>query len=293
MGLLLGFSEYRVQARALAAVAGLSYGEVMVHRFPDAESLVRLPPDLPSRVVLCRSLDRPNDKLVELVLAAAGAREQGARHLTLAAPYLCYMRQDRSFHSGEVVSQHVIGSLLGRYFDGLVTVDPHLHRVHSLEEAVPTGRSIALLATAPVGDFIARERPGALLVGPDRESRQWVEAAAARAGSDYLVGTKTRHGDREVEIVLEGDFAGRDVVLVDDVASTGRTLEVAARIIARQRPASMSVVVTHALFVGDALERLAAAGIKQVWSTDTIPHPSNAISLAPLLAGALTQERAD
>lgn len=285
--MLLGFSEYRGQAQALAEAAGLSYGEVTVHRFPDGESLVRLPPELPPSVVLCRSLDHPNDKLVELLLAAAGAREQGARQLTLVAPYLCYMRQDRSFHAGEVVSQHVLGALLARYFDGLVTVDPHLHRVHTLEEAVPTGRSVALLATAPVGDFIARECPGALLVGPDGESRQWVEAAAARAGGDCVVGSKTRRGDRDVEIELEGDFAGRDVVLVDDVASTGRTLEVAARIIARQQPASMSVVVTHALFVGDALERLAAAGVAHVWSTDSIPHPSNAISLAPLLAGAL------
>ena len=284
--MILGFGEYEQQARALAAEAGRAYDDVLVHRFPDGESMVRLPDALPPRVVLCRSLDHPNDKLIELVLAAA-ARVLGAQHLTLVAPYLCYMRQDRSFHSGEAVSQRIIGNLLAEHFDALVTVDPHLHRVHSMEQAVPTGHSLALLATDPVGDFIGQRVPGALLVGPDGESEQWVARAAARAGSDYVVGTKVRHGDRDVDIDLQGDFEGRDVVLVDDVASTGRTLEVAARIIQAQGPASISVVVTHALFAGDALQRLEAVGIRNVWSTDSIPHPSNAIPLAPLLAGAL------
>jgi ribose-phosphate pyrophosphokinase len=285
---LLGFPEYRVQAGAIAAASDMAYADIEVHRFPDGESLVRLPTSLPDRLVICRSLDHPNEKLVELVLAAAAARSAGVSHLTLVSPYLCYMRQDRSFHAGEAVSQRIVGDLLAQHFDGLVTVDPHLHRVHSLEEAVPTGRSSALYASGPVADFIAAHLPGALLVGPDEESEQWVAAAAARAASDYVVGHKTRHGDREVDIQLRGAFEGRDVVLVDDVASTGRTLEAAARIVRAQAPSSVSVVVTHALFVDDALQRLYAAGVDRVWSCDSIPHPSNAIPLAPLLAGALT-----
>lgn len=287
MSLLLGFSEYRAQSIALAEAAGLDYAEVDMHRFPDGESRLRLPADLPDGVVLCRSLNHPNDKLVELILAAGEARALGVQSLTLVAPYLCYMRQDRSFQPGEAVSQRIVGALLARYFDGLVTVDPHLHRVRDIEQAVPTGRSVSLLATASVADFLARRLPDALLVGPDAESTQWVAAAASRAGLDFVIGNKVRHGDREVEIRLAGDFAGRDVVLVDDVASTGHTLEVAGKIIARAGPASISVVVTHALFAGDAYERLQRAGFEHIWSTDSIPHASNAISLAPLLAAQL------
>lgn len=285
--MLLGFHEYQVPARVLAAEAGMAYDDIRLHRFPDGESMVRLPTEIAQHVVLCRSLDHPNDKLIELVLAAAEARALGVQRLTLVAPYLCYMRQDRSFHSGEAVSQRIIGQLLAEHFDALITVDPHLHRVHSLEQAVPTGHSVALLATHPVADFIKQRLPGALLVGPDGESEQWVSTAAARAGTDYVVGKKVRHSDVEVDIDLQGEFDGRDVVLVDDVASTGRTLEVAARIVQAQGPASVSVVVTHALFAGDALQRLEAAGVDNVWSTDSIPHPSNVIPLAPLLAEAL------
>lgn len=267
----------------------MAYADVAIHHFPDEESLVRLPTDLTEEVVLCRSLDHPNTKLIELVLAAAEARELGARRLTLVAPYLCYMRQDRAFHSGEAVSQKVIGRLLAEYFDAVITVDPHLHRVHHLAEAVPARRAVALTAMAPIAAFLQRHVRHALLVGPDRESEQWVAAVAERAGMDYVVGEKVRLGDREVEIHLNGDFADREVVLIDDVASTGRTLEVAANIALAGGAGSVSVMVTHALFVEDAVARLEKAGVSHIWSTDSIPHESNAVPLAPLLASALAE----
>ena len=120
--LVLGFPEGEVQARALAEAAGLPYAGVAVHRFPDGESRVRLPPELPERLVIYRSLDHPNDKLVELALAAAAARELGARDLSLVAPYLCYMRQDKAFVPGEAVSQRIVGALLAGWIGMLVTV---------------------------------------------------------------------------------------------------------------------------------------------------------------------------
>jgi len=132
-GLILAFPESLEPARRLALAAGWDCQEVLLHDFPDGESLVRLPPALPPEVVFYRSLDWPNAKLVELALAARTARELGA---------------------------------------------------------------------------------------------------------------------------VRG-------------------------------PASLAVLVTHALFVEDALERLAAAGVDSVWSTDSIPHQSNRLALAPLLAQAL------
>ncbi len=291
--MLIGFEEYRKQARALAAEAGMGYADAAIHHFPDEESLVRLPAELPQEVVLCRSLDRPNTKLIELVLAAAEARELGARRLTLVAPYLCYMRQDRAFHSGEAVSQKVIGRLLAEHFDTVVTVDPHLHRIRHLSEAVPARRAAALTAMGPIADFLKGHVRHALLVGPDGESEQWVAEVARRAGMDYVVGEKVRLGDREVEIHLNGDFADREVVLIDDVASTGRTLEVAANIALAGGAVSVSVMVTHALFVEGAVARLEKAGVGHIWSTDSIPHETNAIGLAPLLAGALGETEED
>ena len=286
--LVLGFPEYAEQARRFAARAGLDYAQVQVHRFPDGESRVRLPAELPPRIHFCRSLDRPNYKLVELALAAQTARDLGAEDLTLVAPYLCYMRQDMAFVPGEAVSQRIIGRLLAALFDGLMTVDPHLHRVARLEDAVPTPRAKCLTAAPLVGDCIARGQADALLVGPDSESEQWVAAIAAELKLDYTIGVKERFGDRSVRVRFPDiDCGGRRVVLVDDVASTGRTLESAAAALAPMAPASVSAFVTHALFLEGALDRLRAAGVGEVWSTDSIPHTTNRLHLDSLLAGAL------
>ncbi|HFD79405.1 MAG TPA: ribose-phosphate diphosphokinase [Gammaproteobacteria bacterium] len=289
-GLLLGFPEYREQARALAAAAGLVYADVRIHHFPDGESRVQLPPQLPAEVTLCRSLDHPNARLVELELAAATALQLGARQLTLVAPYLCYMRQDIAFHPGEAVSQRIVGELLARRFHTLITVDPHLHRVHRLDQAVPVPRAVSLSAYRAMADFLLQRFDRPFLVGPDAESEQWVRAIAAVHGFDYRVARKERRGDRDVRIRLPaGDYGDRQLVLVDDVASTGRTLEQTALQLRAHRPASISVLVTHALFVDDALERLRRAGIDRVYSSDSVPHPSNRLPLASLLAGALSQ----
>lgn len=286
--LLLGFPEYDAAARRLARAAGMDYACIDIHRFPDGESKLTLPPRLPASVVLCRSLDHPNDKLVELVLAAGGARSLGAECLTLVAPYLGYMRQDKAFHPGEVVSQKIMGRCLADYIDGLITVDAHLHRVHRLEEAVPVDPAINLHATEPMADFLRRRFDNPFLLGPDGESEQWVAEIARQDDWDYRVATKERFGDRDVCIHLpEADYGGRDVVLVDDVASTGRTLLGAVEALRPHAPASVSVLVTHALFVGDGETRLHEAGIHNIWSCDSVPHSTNAVHLDTLLARQL------
>lgn len=288
--LLLTFADYLPQAQQLADRLNWPLAEVGVHRFPDGECRLLLPESLPAQVVFCRSLDHPNGKLVELLLAAEGARELGAQTLTLVAPYLCYMRQDKAFHPGEVVSQRHIGKLLAQSFERVITVDAHLHRISHLSEAVPLEHAINLTATAPIGAFLAGKVENPLLVGPDEESAQWVEAIARLHQLDCVCARKQRFGDREVQITLpEGDWRGRNVVLVDDVASSGRTLEVAAQLLQAHQPASMSVLVTHALFVEDALERLRSVGVGNVWSCDSVTHASNGVPLAGLLAEALRQ----
>jgi len=291
---LLYFDDEAAPAQRLAQAAKLPACAIGRHRFPDGELKLRLPVDaagrLPPRAVLLRSLHQPNEKLIELLLAARTARALGAEHLTLVAPYLAYMRQDMAFQPGEAVSQQVVGGFLAGLFDAVVTVDPHLHRIDTLAQAIAVPHAVALSGAEPLADLIAQRRPGALLVGPDGESAQWIAQAAARHGFDHAVCTKVRHGDRDVAIDLPPlDAQGRAVVLLDDMASTGRTLALAARLLWQAGAASVDVAVTHALFAGDALQALREAGVGEVWSTDCIPHPSNAVPMAGPLARALRQ----
>lgn len=287
-GLVLHFDDEAALAQRLAADLGCAAACIEVHAFPDGETRLRLPPALPSRVVLLRGLQRPNPRLMPLLLAAAGARELGCTRLELVCPYLAYMRQDMAFAPGEVVSQRHLGRLLAAAFDAVITVDPHLHRVATMDEVVPGRRGVALSAAGLLGAHVAQVVPGALLLAPDEEAGQWVRAAAAAAGLDHAVCLKQRRGDRDVTVALQGaPVRGRAVVLLDDVASTGRTLVSAAAGALAAGAASVDVAVTHALFVGDALEAVRAAGVGRVWSSDAVPHPSNAVSIVPLVAAAL------
>ncbi|MDO9073937.1 MAG: ribose-phosphate diphosphokinase [Rubrivivax sp.] len=286
--MLLAYDDELALARALADALGWPLAVVVRHRFPDGETRLRLPPRLPPRVVLLRGLQDPNAKLTELLLTAAGARELGATHLTLVSPYLAYMRQDIEFTPGEVVSQRHLGGLLAAAFDAVLTVDPHLHRVATLDEVLPGRRGLALSAAPLLGAHVARQVPGALLLAPDEEARQWVQGAARALGLEWAVCGKQRNGDHDVAVALpDTAVAGRAVVLLDDVASTGRTLVAAARGALARGAASVDVAVTHALFVGDALAQVRAAGVRQVWSSDCVPHASNAVSVVPVLAAAL------
>lgn len=291
---ILFFDDERAAAGRLASACGVPALQVERHRFPDGELRLRLPVDacgkLPERLILYRSLADPNEKLLELLLIAGQARGYGARELVLVAPYLAYMRQDIAFRPGEVVSQKVVGALLGQAFDAVLTVDPHLHRIDRLEQAIPHTRCFSLSGAPLLGALIAREIERPLLLGPDGEAAQWVALAAQAQGFENGVCSKQRQGDRQVQISLPRlDFAGRHVVLIDDVASSGHTLAEAARLVLAAGAAQVDVAVTHALFAADALALVHAAGVQRVWSSDCIAHPSNALQVAPLLAATLRE----
>jgi ribose-phosphate pyrophosphokinase len=217
------FPDARAFALRLARASGFDSALVRVHLFPDGESLPRVQAPAPPHAVLVRSLDAPNAKIVETLLAADALRRAGARRLTLVAPYLPYMRQDEVFAAGEPVSQRVIGGLLGERFDRVIAIEPHLHRVRRLGDVVP-GRARAISAAPAVAAHLSGAR-GCLLAGPDEESAPWIRAIARSAGLPWVVGRKTRASDRSVRIAFP-DLAGGvtracpRAVIVDDVASS-------------------------------------------------------------------------
>ena len=286
---LLHFEEDLGRASQLALAASMTPLQIERHRFPDGEVKLRLPATLPAHVVILRSLNDPNEKLIELLLAAQTARTLGATYLTLVTPYLAYMRQDIAFRPGEAVSQRIVGQFLAGLFDAVITVDPHLHRVTSLHEAVPVRQAIVLSGAPLLSDWIAARRQNPLFIGPDEESVQWIAVAANRHGFDHAVCHKVRHGDRVVEVTLpDVTVRGRCAVLLDDVASTGHSVARAAELLLAAGAASVDVAVTHALFSGDALQVMKIAGIGEVWSTDCVEHSSNVVSMASTIAEAIT-----
>lgn len=279
------FPGYQQQGKQLADSLKLPCFEVQVHHFPDKESLVTLPPQKNEHILFCLSLDYPNNKLIELFLAAKTAQQQGAKRLSLVAPYLSYMRQDKSFHPEEAISQQIIGQWLSELFDDLITVDPHLHRITNLDTVIPNTNNIVLTAAPLLGEFIKSLKKDILLMGPDEESLQWVKQVASICDASYAVATKTRNSDSDVKIHLpKMNFQDQHIILIDDVLSTGNTVAQAAIQLYSFGAKQVDVLVTHALFSKEAMSTLEKSNIKNIYSTDSIPHESNSISLTNLLA---------
>lgn len=272
----------------LADALASEHAVIETRRFPDGESYLRLPEAVRGRqVVLNCTLADPDPKLASLIFAADAARELGAARVGLVAPYLAYMRQDRRFAPGEAITSRSFARLLSGTFDWLVTVDPHLHRYASLGEiyAIPTG----IVHAAPLlSEWIGAHVERPLIIGPDSESEQWVAQAAGAIGAPHAVLTKHRHGDRSVSIDLPdlADVIDRQPVLVDDIASSGRTLIEAARKLQEVGMRRPVCVVIHPLFADDAYAMLNET-VSRIVSTDTVPHPSNAMSVASLLAAEI------
>ncbi|MCC3305111.1 ribose-phosphate diphosphokinase [Sneathiella sp. HT1-7] len=282
----------RAAAEELSARLGIRAHEIIIHRFPDGESRVRIHP-VKGTAILFASLNNPNEKLLHLAFAAATLRNDGATRLILVAPYLCYMRQDMAFETGDAVSQRIIGDYLSRYFDRVITVDPHLHRIDNLQSIFSNCQADALTASGLIANsLLAKVDRSLLLVGPDAESLQWVGAIAEKLDAPFIVATKVRHDDRNVEVRFadEKKIMGANAVILDDVISSGMTVCRAAEALLKAGAKTVEVIAVHALCSDADLIAIQTAGVLSIRSTDSVPHSTNAISLAQLLCRALTKE---
>jgi ribose-phosphate pyrophosphokinase len=259
----------------LATAVSAEVGRIAIRRFPDGETYLRYEtPVLGRSLMLLCTLDRPDDKFLPLLFAAAAARDLGAVQVGLVSPYLAYMRQDRRFQPGEAVTSTYFAKLLSGQIDWLVTVDPHLHRRNSLAEiySIPT----QVIHAAPlISDWIRKQVKMPLLIGPDSESEQWVASVARDAGAPHLVLHKVPDVAR---------WRDHTPILVDDIVSTGRTM---IETIGHMKRAGMQPPVcigVHGIFAGEAFGELMAAGASKVITTNTIPHASNAIDVTTVLA---------
>jgi ribose-phosphate pyrophosphokinase len=272
-------------ATRVAAALRADVAQTEFRRFPDGETYVRLHGNFDkAHVAVVCTLADPDPQLARLLFAAGAARDLGASRVTLVAPYLAYMRQDKAFQLGEAVSSRYFATIISSAFDALVTVDPHLHRYKTLSEIykIPTR---ALHAAPLLGDWISRNIHRPLVIGPDEEAEQWVSAIAQRCAAPFAVLKKTRAGDREVHIQLPdlAAWRGHTPVLIDDIVSSGRTLAETARLLTEASFAKPCCLVVHAIFAEDALARITPF-VANVLSTDAVPHSSNGIGLAELVA---------
>lgn len=284
--LVFAFPGNEKLAQRIADACGGDVGALLLRRFPDGETYVRLDTIVADReIVFACTLNDPDRKTLPLLFALAAAREQGARRVGVVVPYLAYLRQDTQFKPGEAVTSATFARLMSDAADWIVTVDPHLHRYRALDAvySIPSG----VVHAAPlISEWIEANIAGPLLIGPDSESEQWVAEVAAATRAPHVVLEKHRLGDRDVDVSVPrtDGFRDRTPVLVDDIISTAQTMITAVKRLIEAGLPHPTCVGVHALFAGDAYEALRAAGPGRIVTCNTIPHPTNAIDVDDAIA---------
>ncbi len=267
-------------------------GKFILQEFPDGETYIRIISEVQGRdiFILC-TLHKPDPKAMQLYFLGNLLRDLKAKTIYLVAPYLAYMRQDKQFNPGEAMTSHYFAKLISSFADRLITIDPHLHRINSLEDifSIPC----QVIHAAPViSSWIKTNFRDALLIGPDIESRQWVSEVAEGADVPYIILNKIRHGDHHVEISSPeiGNFQDRIPILVDDIISTGQTMiQTASQLkkLGMEQPICLAV---HAVFSGSAYMDLIYSGIRKVVTCNTIVHESNAIDITQILIERIREQ---
>ncbi|WP_018692886.1 ribose-phosphate diphosphokinase [Algicola sagamiensis] len=277
--------------KSLTHFADLDPIEVIQRTFPDGESYLKVnAPKVHEKVWIHLDFSDPNRKILPLIFLSKKLRTMGAKFVGLLSPYLPYMRQDNEFHQGEVQSAHYMAELVCMHFHGLLTVDPHLHRIDNLDELYYIDHQ-TLSAGECIAHWIDENVHEPYLIGPDEESIQWVQRVAKRLNIDYQILIKERFGDRDVQ-VSQPKIAipeGKTPVILDDIVSSGMTMIEAIKQVKPRSQISPVCVSTHGIYAEDAKRRMMAAGAARVVCTNTLETEVADIDITSILHGAVCQ----
>jgi len=293
--LLAGSANVRL-AETIAAKLGTSQGALNVDRFPDGELHVEIKQSVRGHdVYLIQPTSPPVERhLLELLLLADAAHRAGAARLTAVIPYLGYARQDRRASGREAVGARLVAELLaaGGLVQRVVVVDVHSPAVEGF-----FGIPLEHLSTVPLLVESVRNHvtENSVIVAPDLGAAKLAERYARPLGLPVAIVHKRRLSGSEVNVrSVTGDVRGHTPIIVDDMISTGGTVEAAIEVLLSGGcEPELTVVASHGLLVGPAVKRLKVGPLKRIVITDSVRTPEGlelpleVVSLAPLLARAV------
>ncbi|HTT35146.1 MAG TPA: ribose-phosphate diphosphokinase [Thermoplasmata archaeon] len=283
-----GAASTALAERVSRELGNAPFGIPFVKRFPDGELYLRVGGRLTGEDVVLVQSTRTDRDVIELLLLEDAIREAGARHLYVVVPYFGYARQDRPFFPGEPVSARALGRHVEVEADAVITVD-----IHSPNTMASFTKPAFEASGIPAIARLLRERPVDLLVSPDRGGVDRVRRMAQLLEKPWMALEKKRIDSERVELALPSEgvpnLAGKRVVILDDVISTGGTIVEAAKALHRQEVRSIAAACTHGLFLKDAFERIKAV-TDDLYSTDTLDNPAEKASVAPDIAQILRRE---
>jgi ribose-phosphate pyrophosphokinase len=251
--------------------------------FSDGESKMKMG-RMTKNCIIVQSTYPPADTHLMQALMMAVRCAEGARDVCAVIPYLAYARQDRAFLEGEVVSIALVAKLLQSAGVGhVITVDIHSQLAMSYFASVQNVSSIPLLAE--YASKMKLRRP--IAVSPDAGGADRAKEFAKHSKTDMLALKKSRDrttGEVTVDEKLDIDVSGRDAILIDDMISSGGSIVKAAEVLHKKGAGKVYAMCAHALLIGDAAQRLKAAGVQDIIATNSVPGEYAKVDLSPAIA---------
>lgn len=275
-------------AQKIAKNLNQKFSKLIVKNFPDNELYVKYPKNIRNDVIVLVQTFHKNiqSQLIEVLMAAHTAKSLKAKKVILLSSFYPYFRQDKMFNFGEAVTIDVMDDLFRNCIDKIFVVNPHLHRRKTINEAFSFPAEV-IDVTKSISNYIKNKIRNPLLIGPDMESKQWVKSIADSTNSEMLVFNKKRLSPKNVKISVNNSHKinGRNVVLIDDMISTGNTLLEAIKLIKKKKPKKIYCIAIHGLFVGDSLNKLKKNST--VLTTNSIINKASKIDIIPILINTL------
>ncbi len=281
-------------AEAISTEMGVPLCDAYVGRFPDGEIDIKINDDVRGAdcFVLQPTCPPVNENWVELLLLLDTLRRASAGRITAVMPYYGYARKDRKDEGRVPISAKVVANtLVGAGADRVLTLDMHAAQIQGFYD-IPVDHLYAKPVLLDAIRGLGVEDP--VVVTPDVGGIKMARSYAKAMGSDLAIVDKRRLSGSEIMVEnVIGDVEGRNVIIVDDMISTGGSISEAARLVREAGARQIVLCVTHAVFCGPAVERLDRCPADHILATDSIPrrgaspHQLQMVSVAPLLGRAL------
>jgi ribose-phosphate pyrophosphokinase len=295
MKVILGPASRELGER-IARALNVATVPVFSKTFPDGESYIRFETESleDEDVVIVQTTSPPQDqRLFQLFLMADNAADMKAKSITLVSPYLAYSRQDKRFLAGEAFSAKTIIKLLQSCGVGrILTVNAHSPGVlKSLPIPIEDLSAIPLLAQYFKSQDLT-EKPLSLSLGKKAVSVAAEADSVLKGGYDYV---STKRDVRTGDVALEEKelpVKNRDVVVFDDIISSGGTMAKAVKFVKDKGARRVYAACVHPLLMGDSHRKIQESGAEDIIGTDCVPSSVSKVSVAPLIANALTRKGA-
>jgi len=267
--------------------ANLIKSEVKI--FPDGESKITLKGKFSkNKTIVIQSVYPPVDTNLIQLLSMISKAKENSNEVIAIIPYLGYARQDREFLPGEIVTMKVLGSLFkGLGLSKIIVIDIH-SKIGLKQFKIKSENLTAIPDLVKYFKKIKMEDP--LIVSPDQGGKERAEKFAKEADLDFIALQKFRDRKTGKVKIKNGDLdnvKGRDLILVDDMISTGGSIVKATEFLKKQKCKRVFVACTHALLINNAEKKIKDAGVTKIISTNSIPGKTSIVNIADTIVKAI------